>query len=137
MANTEYIYNSLDNNVFYIKKELKKKGKEYGVLTLTKNQINLLIESLDLMAVSPLITPFFSQKLENFISPRFLEINEIIYAEKALPDKLGVEFTKENQKDIIKAFDLPNVISRLKTKGITSEYFINLLKSINFSKYKY
>ena len=136
MANKEYTYNCLDKDVFYIKREIKKKGREYGILTLTKQQINLLIESLDLMAVSPQISPFFSQKLENFISPRFLEINEIIYAEKALPDKLGVEFTKENQKDIIKAFELPNVISRLKAKGFSSEEFINLLRSIKFSKYK-
>ncbi|MFX1427530.1 MAG: hypothetical protein ACFFBE_13830 [Promethearchaeota archaeon] len=136
MNKEEYTYNFLENNVFHIKKELKKKGKEYGILTLNKNQISLLVESLDLMAVSPLISPAFSQKLEHFISPRFLEINEVIYAEKALPDKLGIEFTKDNQKDIIKAFELPNVFSRLKEKGSSSEEFVNLLRSINFSKYK-
>jgi hypothetical protein len=136
MNQEEYNYNYLENNVFYIRKELKKKGKEYGILKLNKNQINILVESLDLMAVSPLISPYFSQKLEHFISPRFLEINEIVYAKKAQPDKIGIEFTKENQKDIIKAFELPNVISRLKAKGSSSDEFINLLRTINFSKYK-
>jgi len=136
MTIEDYNFNSLENNVFYIKKEFKKKSKEYGILKLNKNQINILVESLDLMEVSPLISPAFSQKLEKFITPRFLEINEIIYTDKPFLDKIGIEFTKENQKEIIKAFELPNVISRLKEKGYSSEEFINLLRGINFSKYK-
>jgi len=136
MSKKEYKFNTLENNIFYINKEFKKKGKEYGILTLNKNQINLLVESLDLMAVYPMISPGFSQKLEIFITPRFLEINEIIYADKTLPDKVGIEFSKENQKDIVKAFDLPTVISRLKEKGYFHKDFITLLKSITFLKYK-
>jgi hypothetical protein len=136
MSNEEYNYNSLENNVFYIRKELKKKGKEYGILKLQKNQISTLVESLDLMEVSPLISPGFSQKLEGFITPRFLEINEIIYTNKLLPDLIGIEFSKENQKDIIKAFDLPNVMERLKEKGYSHKEFIYLLRSINFLKFK-
>ncbi|MFX1324579.1 MAG: hypothetical protein ACFE8N_06465 [Promethearchaeota archaeon] len=137
MTIEEYKYNHLEDNVFYITNELKRKGKEYGILRLNKKQINTLIISLDLMAVSPQISPFFSQKLENFISPRFLEINEIIFALKSLPDVLGIEFSKENQKEIIKAFDLPNVITVLKQKGYSPNDFINPLKSIQFAKYKY
>ncbi|MFX1375082.1 MAG: hypothetical protein ACFFA0_04665 [Promethearchaeota archaeon] len=62
MNKEECNYNSLENNVFCIRNELKKKSKEYGILKLDKIQINVLVESLDLMSVSPLISPTFSQK---------------------------------------------------------------------------
>ncbi|MFX1479597.1 MAG: hypothetical protein ACFFCI_15860 [Promethearchaeota archaeon] len=136
MNNEYYKYNFLENNTFYISNELKKKGKHYGIATFNKNQVNILIESLDLMSVSPSIPPIFSLKLERFIVPRFLEINEIVYANKSLPDNISIEFSKEHQKDIIKAFDLPNVITKLKEDGYSNKDFIALLHDIKFLKYK-
>ncbi|MFW9948444.1 MAG: hypothetical protein ACFFDX_16580 [Candidatus Odinarchaeota archaeon] len=134
MDENEFEYNSLKGNTFFIKDQYKEKGKEYGIIRVNKKQIIALAESIDLMSVAPSISAKFSKRIERFILPRFMELNYIVYDKEFLLQDIGIEISKENQKDIIGALDYPNVIITLESKG----YFINELKNIlkNFKMHK-
>ncbi|MFX1389948.1 MAG: hypothetical protein ACFE9Z_07805 [Promethearchaeota archaeon] len=115
---------------------MKKKSKDYGIVSLTKIQINALAESVDLLSVSPLISPKFSQRIEIFLLPRFNELTGIIYTDKSLPSEIGIEISKENNEDIIKGFESINVQVGLKKKGYSIEELKNKLKKIKYIKNK-
>ncbi|MFX1592815.1 MAG: hypothetical protein ACFFCL_08995, partial [Promethearchaeota archaeon] len=114
----------------------KKKGKEYGIVTLNVNQINALAEAIDLQSVSPLLSPKFSQRIETFLLPRFDEIIRILYTLKPLPNELGIEISKENLNDILKGLKSGNVITGLKDKSYSVEELNALLKKAKFEKYQ-
>ncbi|MFW9822861.1 MAG: hypothetical protein ACFFE4_08005 [Candidatus Thorarchaeota archaeon] len=132
----EYEYNIVKDGIIFIKDEFKKKGKEYGIVNLDRNQIFALAESIDLQSVTPLVSPKFSERIEKFLLPRFNEINEILYTDKTLPSKINVEMSKENYNDIIKGLDFGNVFTVLREKGYFVEELRNSLRKINFSKHK-
>ena len=134
MDKNEFEYNSLKGDTFFIKDEYKEKRKEYGIIRVSKNQIVALAESIDLMSVAPSISPKFSKRIERFILPRFMELNYIIYDKDFLLQDIGIEISKENQKDMIEALDYPNVIITLESKGYSIKELKNILKNIKMHK---
>ena len=132
----EYEYSVLEDEVLLIKKEYKEKGKEYGILKLNKQFIHILSECIDLMSVSPDVSVKFSKRVEEFISSRFQELSAIIYEEKSLPEMVGVEFSKENHRDILKGFLFTNVASTMKNKNYPVEKIISQLENVKFFKLK-
>lgn len=136
MNGNNYSYNTVKENIIYIKSQFKKKGKEYGIITLNIKQINALAESIDLMSVSPMLSPKFSVRIEQFLLPRFNELSGIIYSDKSLSAEIGIEISKENNEDIIKGFEAINVQVGLKEKGYSLEELKNILKKIKYTKFK-
>jgi len=94
MNENKYKYNFIKESIIYISNEFKKKGQEYGIITLNTNQIDILVESLDLMSVSPEVSFKFSERIEKFLVPRFNEVTQIIYSNKTLPSVCRAEFVR-------------------------------------------
>ena len=136
MNDEKFEYNTLERDIIKINEEYKKKGKEYGIVELNKNLISILVEAIDLMSVSSNISPKFIEKIEKFIMPRYVEINEIIFTEKDIPETIKVEMSKENQKEILDALSLPNVKISLEKKGKELKELIVRLRNVSFSKQK-
>jgi hypothetical protein len=136
MIENKYRFNFIKENIIYISNEFKKKGKEFGIVTLDTNQIDALAESLDLMSVSPEISPKFSERIEKFLLPRFEELTQIIYSNKTLPSEVGIEISKENNVDIIIGLGFSNVQTGLKKKGYSSGELKNILRKVKFIRYK-
>ena len=136
MNGNEYKYSFIENNIIYIKNDLKKKGKEYGIATLTIKHINSLAECIDLQSVAPLVSPKFSHRIESFLLPRFDETIRLLYTLKPLPEQFGVEISKENLNDILKGLTYGSVITGLKDRGYSVEELNIALKKVKFSKYK-
>jgi len=134
MDRNELEYNSLKGDIFFIKAEYKVKGKEYGIIRVNKNQIIALAESIDLMSVAPSISPKFSKRIEKFILPRFMELNYTVYDKNFLIQDIGIEISKENQKDIIEALDYSSVINSLEEKGYSIVELKNILKNLKMHK---
>jgi hypothetical protein len=132
----EYEYNILKDDIFYIKDEYKKKGKEYGIAKLSKNQIQILTEIIDLISVAPLLSIKFSKTIEEFLHPRFQELTGALYANKALPDLIGIEFSKDNYKDLLSGLKFPNVEIIIKNKNYPIGELTAVLDEIKFVKYK-
>ena len=132
----EYEYNVLEDEVLLIKKEYKEKGKEYGIVKLNKRFIQILTECIDLMSVSPSISVKFSKRIEEFINPRFQELSGIMYEEKSLPETIGVEFSKENQREILNGLLFTNVSTTMKNKKYPVEEITSQLENVKFYKYK-
>jgi len=132
----EYKYNILKDNTFYVKDEYKKKGKEYGIAKLSKNQINILTESIDLISVAPLVSVKFSKRIEEFLNPRFQELTGALYENKTLPDIIGIEFSKNNLKDLLNGLKFPNVAITIKNKNFPIGELNTKLTDIKFTKFK-
>jgi len=132
----EYKYNILKDNVFHIKDDYKKKGKEYGIVNLSKNQIYILTEIIDLISVAPLASVKFSKRIEEFLNPRFQELISALYENKTLPDIIGIEFSKDNHKDLLGGLHFSNVTITLKNKNYTISDMTKLLSDIRFTKFK-
>jgi hypothetical protein len=126
----ELRFNDLKDNTFLIKEEFKKKGKHYGVLILSKKVIDEFMEVINLLSSSGEISPKFSQKLQSYLLPRFTEIFKTYHTNKSLPEDLGIEFSKEDVKEIMVAIKTP---SRYGTLGKeTLENLVKILKSIKW-----
>lgn len=136
MIDSEFEYNEFKDNIIYVKKRNKKKGSEYGVVTLSKDQVELLLQSIELMTSSPDIKPNFSQRIEVYLHPRFTEITEMIYSNKSLENEVKIEMDKNNQKELIKSFDLTSVVGLLQNKIHELEELKKILKNMVFTKYK-
>ncbi|NHJ20219.1 MAG: hypothetical protein EAX91_04685 [Candidatus Lokiarchaeota archaeon] len=135
MSPTDYEYNDLEGAVLKVKLNLKKKGNEYGILNISTSQIKKLAEIINLMTSSPQTKPEFSQKIEKYLSPRFNEILGIIYVNKTLPDQIGIEFSKENQKEILKGFGFASVLEKLKDKKVEYEEIFQNMKNMKMAKF--
>jgi len=135
MVERKYDYNILDGDMIRIKEGIKEKKKDYGFITLPKNQISILVDSINLMSSSPNISSKFSQKIESYLIPRFNEILGIISMNKDIPDQIKIEMSKENQKEMIKGLGLTTVIAHLKSKRSSYEGLINSLKDIKMIKF--
>ncbi|MFX1297147.1 MAG: hypothetical protein ACFFD2_20125 [Promethearchaeota archaeon] len=131
----DYIYNQIEGDVILIEKTYKIKGKEYGIIKLNKKQIYIITESIDLISASS-ISPKFSETIEKYLFPRFNEINKILYTEKSLPDIVGIEISKENQKEIIYGLGLTGVMKGLKDRGYNYNELSEALKKAKFIKSK-
>ena len=116
--------------------QFKKKGKEYGVIKLLKNNVHILTETIDLMSVSPSISLKFSKRIEEYLSSRFQEISGLLYEVKSLPDIVGIELSKENYNDILEGFKFPNVASTIKNKNYPLNDIISQFYNVKFIKYK-
>ncbi|MFX1377715.1 MAG: hypothetical protein ACFFA4_01355 [Promethearchaeota archaeon] len=136
MDGNEYEYAIFENNVIFIKNNFKKKGKEYGIVTLSIKQINALAECIDLQSVAPMVSPKFSYRIETFLLPRFEEITRIIYTLKPQPLELGIEISKENLNDILKGLNFGTVMKGLKDRGYSIEDLNTALKKVKLNKYK-
>ena len=136
MDNEKYEYNSLEHDTIWIKKEYKKKGKEYGIVELDKKLLTILVQSIELMSVSPNISTKFSEKVEKFVIPRYTEINDIIYAKENMPTTFKVEISKENQKEFLDAFELPNVKVGLEKEANFLRDLSKRFKKVDFYKLK-
>jgi len=135
-VNTDKLkFNYIEGNVFNIRNEHKKKGKEYAIIKIDKKLITILVEAIDLMSVSSKVSSKFSEKIEKYIMPRYLEINDIVFAQKDLPEEIAIEISKEYQKDLLGAFTLPNVIIGLENKGYAPNVLIKILKNAAFKKF--
>jgi hypothetical protein len=136
MNDNKYKYNFVKESIIYINNEFKKKGQEYGIITLNINQIDILADSLDLMSVSPEISFKFSERIERFLIPRFNELTQIIYSNKSYSSEIGIEVSKENINDIIIGFGFSNVKLGIRDKGYSSGDLVKVLKRVKFTKYK-
>jgi len=134
MSKSENRYNLIKENIIYVGIEFKQKGKIYGIITLTKEEIILLSECIGMMSETPQISPKFSIRIEKFLHPRFDELIRIIYADKSFPSEVGIEFSKENNEDIVKGFE--TIYIEIREKGYSVEELRNKLKKMKYSKYK-
>ena len=132
----EYEYNVLEDDVFFVGKDHKEKGKEYGIIKLNKQYIHILSECIDLMSVSPGISIKFSKRIEEFLSSRFQELSGIIYEEKGLPEIIGLELSKENHRDILTGLFFTNVASIIKNKKYPVEEINSQFNNVKFMKSK-
>jgi hypothetical protein len=129
-------YNEIEGNVIKIKKDFKKKGKEYGIFTISKAHVKVLVDAFDLMSTSPSISPKFSEKFENYLHPRFNEILGIVTMSKTLPEQISIEMSKENQKEVLNGFTLPSVSSKLRLGKVDFESLVKSIKEMKMVKFK-
>ncbi|MFX1328734.1 MAG: hypothetical protein ACFE91_11455 [Promethearchaeota archaeon] len=134
MSEEGYTYCLLKNNIIYIKSDFKEKKKEYGIVMLSTELIDILQEIIQLLSRDSLLSPKSSARIEKFLIPRFDEIMGIIYTNKTLPPEIGIEISKESLKDIIKGIDFAGVISKLDDRGISSDELKKILEKVKFSK---
>ena len=135
MSQKDYEFSDLKDNVINLKPHLKKKGKEYGLLTMPKEEIKLLGDLVHLMASSPDITPKFREKVEQYLFPRLNEILGIIVMNTTLPEQVSIEISKEDQKQFLKGFDFSSILAHLVSKNIDYQEIVRSLKEIKMVKF--
>jgi hypothetical protein len=136
LSQKDYEFSDLNENIIRIKLDLKKKGKEYGLITMPKEDIKILGDLVNLMASSPDITPKFRERVEQYLFPKLNEIMGIIAVNKTLPEQITVEFSKDDQKAILKGFDFDSILAHLAAKKINYQEVVRKLKGIKMEKYK-
>ena len=105
-------------------------------MKLNKQFIPILAECIDLISSSPSISVKFSKKIENFLGPRFEELNAILYQIQDLPETIGLELSKENHRDILRGLDFTNVSKTIKNKGYAVQELKSQLNDVKFLKFK-
>ena len=136
MSQKDYEFSDLKDNIIRIKLDLKKKGKEYGLITMPKEDIQILGDIVHLMASSPDITSNFRERVGQYLFPKLNEIMGIIAMNKTLPEQISVEFSKDDQKAILKGFDFNSILTHLASKKINYQEIVRKLKEIKMEKYK-
>jgi hypothetical protein len=136
LSKKSYDYSELDENVIKIKSDIRKKGTEYGIISLTKSELNFLLQLIEFMSSSPQISPKFSKKIESYLYPRFNEIMGIISMNKALPEQVNIEILKETQKELLKGFNDTSVIARLAERKINYHEMFKRLTEIKMVKFQ-
>lgn len=135
MSQKDYEFSDLKDNIIRIKPHLKKKGKNYGLLTMPKAEIKLLGDLVNLMASSPDITPKFREEVEQYLFPRLNEIMGIIMMNKTLPEQISIEISKEDQKRFLKGLDFNSILAHLASKKIDKQEVVRSLKKVEMIKF--
>jgi hypothetical protein len=136
LSQKDYEFSDLKDNIIRIKLELKKKGKEYGLITMPKEDIKILGDVVHLMASSPDIAPKFRERVGQYLFPKLNEIMGIIAMNKTLPEQISVEFSKADQKAVLKGFKFSSIIAHLALNKINYQEIVRKLKEIKMEKYK-
>jgi hypothetical protein len=135
LSQKDYEFSDLKDNVIRLKPHLKKKGKEYGLLTMPKAEIKLLGDLVHLMASSPDIAPKFREKVEQYLFPRLNEIMGIIVMNSTLPEQISIEISKDDQKQFLKGFGFSSILAHLVSKKIDYQEIVRSLKEIKMVKF--
>lgn len=135
MSQKDYEFSDLKDNVIRIKPQLKKKGKNYGLLTMPKAEIEILGDLVNLMASSPDITPKFREQVEQYLFPRLNEIMGIIMMNKTLPEQISIEISKEDQKQFLKGLNFNSILAHLASKKIDKQEIVRSLKQVEMIKF--
>ncbi len=128
-------FSHYEGDIFFIKKEEKIEGMQYGFLRL-KNKKNLkgIVECVDLTAAAYPIPRNLRERLENKVLPRFYEINDVLDSEKSLPEQLGVEISKLNQEDILYGLESSSINKLLIDRGYKPDELNKLINNVVFTK---
>jgi len=135
VSQKDYEFSDLQENIIRLKAHLKKKGKEYGLITMPKSDIKILGDIIHLMASSYDVTPKFREEVEQYLFPRFNEILGIIAMNETLPEQISIEISKKSQKDIIKGFDYSSILAHLASKNIDYKEILGKLNKIEMQKF--
>ena len=133
MSPKEYEYNELENMVIKVKSKYRK-GKEYGIIILSKADVLNLLTVIDLISSAAEANPKFSEKIESYLHPRFEEIIAIVSTNKDLSDNINIEISKDNLKDLIKGFEFTSVITQMKVNKISYDTILKNLKDLKLIK---
>jgi len=114
-------YNYYEGDIFFIKKDQKIEGMNYAVARMSKQQIKGIIECVDLTAAAYPIPRNLRERLETILLPRLYEINDVLDADKSLPNNLGIELSKLNQEDILYGLDSTSIQKLLRERGYNPE----------------
>ena len=124
-----------EGDIFFIKKEEKIEGMQYGVLRLkNKKSLKGIVECVDLTAAADPIPRNLRERLENKVLPRFYEINDVLDSEKSLPEQLGVEISKLNQEDILYGVESSSINKLLIDRGYKPNELKKLINNVAFTK---
>ncbi|MFX0033581.1 MAG: hypothetical protein ACFE8V_09860 [Promethearchaeota archaeon] len=126
-------YNYYEGDIFFIKKDQKIEGMKYAVVRMNKQQIKGIVECVDLTVAAYPIPRNLRERLENILLPRLYEINDVLNADKSLPNNLGIEFSKLNQEDILYGLDSTSIQKLLKERNYKPEQLKKLVNNINFN----
>lgn len=133
MSPKEYEYNELENMVIKVKSKYRK-GKEYGIIILSKADVLNLLAVIDLISSAAETNPKFSEKIESYLHPRFEEIMAIVSTNKDLSDNVNIEISRDNLKDLIKGFEFTSVITQMKVNKISYDTILKNLKDLKLIK---
>ncbi|MFX1354886.1 MAG: hypothetical protein ACFFGP_13080 [Promethearchaeota archaeon] len=126
-------YNYYEGDIFFIKKDQKIEGMKYAVVRMNKQQIKGIVECVDLTVAAYPIPRNLRERLENILLPRLYEINDVLDADKSLPNNLGIELSKLNQEDILYGLDSTSIQKLLKERNYKPEQLKKLVNNINFN----
>lgn len=126
-------YNYYEGDIFFIKKDQKIEGMKYAVVRMNKQQIKGIVECVDLTVAAYPIPRNLRERLENILLPRLYEINDVLNADKSLPNNLGIELSKLNQEDILYGLDSTSIQKLLKERNYKPEQLKKLVNNINFN----
>lgn len=136
LSKVDYEFSDLKENIITIKPIFKKKGKEYGLIALPKEEVKILGDIVHLMASSPDITPKFRERVGQYLFPKLNEIMGIIAMNKSLPEQISIEFSKDDQKDILKGFEFGSILAHLTSRNINYQEIVQKLTQLKMEKYK-
>ena len=122
MSPKEYEYNELENMVIKVKSKYRK-GKEYGIIILSKADVLNLLAVIDLISSAAETNPKFSEK-----------IMAIVSTNKDLSDNVNIEISRDNLKDLIKGFEFSSVIAQIRNNNIKRDTILKSLKDLKLIK---
>lgn len=127
--------NKYESNTFFMKENDKIKGMRYGILELNKLQLKGIFENIELCIAAFPIPRNLRERLENKISPRFREINDIIKSNKEIPEDFYIEISALNQEDLLYGLESLSINLLLKKRGFRPEELKSLIVRIKFTRF--
>ncbi|MHA1490854.1 MAG: hypothetical protein ACTSRI_14565 [Promethearchaeota archaeon] len=118
-----------------MKENDKIKGMRYGILELNKLQLKGIFENIELCIAAFPIPRNLRERLENKISPRFREINDIIKSNKEIPEDFYIEISALNQEDLLYGLESLSLNLLLKERGFRPEELKCLIVRIKFTRF--
>jgi hypothetical protein len=129
-------YNYYERDIFFIEKDQKIEGMLYAVAIMNKEDLKGIVECVDLTVAAYPIPRNLRERLKNILLPRLYEIKDLLDTDKSLSDKLGIELSKLNQKDILYGLESISIQKLLKERGFKPKGLENILKNIRFTKFQ-